>query len=1074
MERTIKSADRRLADTGDRARAPGAARSTDAFSPADWAPAPFAEQNDSQVFRKANPNAPIVALGPPDHRSLFGALAGAALYFTLAYLSISLSRFDTALATVWLPSAGAVAFLLRMKLANELAFYAMAFPASFLANTLNGNAVDVSLVFSFANMTNVALVTGLTRRSCGSSPDMRDLATLARFVAIGGLIGPATAAAIAALAMAPGVGFPLSGTSAQTLSAVWEGGVSWFLTDSMGMILIVPTVLLICEALTAPRLPPLAALAECTALLASSLLCVVLVFSQNAYPLLFLIMPMTLVHAFRLGSAGTALHIALVAGVSTAMTWAGLGPIVETSAAPAVRLQLLQAFIAANFLTGLPIAAILAGRDRLTVALTDGRRELALLANSITDAVLKLDARGVCTYASPSVRDVLGQSPHDFLGKPIHELTHEDASQRIADVLQRLLTGDSDKERLTYRRRQDDADGVPVFIEADCAVTLDPLSGEQEGVVISARDVTERVELELLLTRARRHAENAASAKSDFLANMSHEIRTPMNGVLGFAELMLQGELDPEQRRHTEMIVESGRSMMLLLNDILDLSKIEAGQIVIDTGPIDLHATLDECVALHRQTAKKKGLSLCLEYEMDTAHDESEEPACANLLPTVVTDGLRLRQIVLNLVGNAVKFTETGEIRVTYWAGGDYLCVRVKDTGIGISPNRLDTIFQPFTQGESDTARRFGGTGLGRSISRQLADRLGGAIAVESERGVGSVFTLTLPTTLIAAEDAGPEFAEPLIPEDLPQHARILLAEDHDVNRMLVSEMLERCGQSVDIAQDGGEAISMVIDSTLRGRPYDLVLMDVQMPDCDGYSATRAIREEGIGPDRLPIIALTANAFPEDVAAAREAGMQAHLAKPVVFADLAHALQRWLPTRIVEAPMDRDMALALPEDEEAGETAAHDGAEQEDAKVVPIASGGKTGTRRDQAGKAFDQKKEMPSAASGPSLLQKWLNRRQEAVEAVRMGLAEGLIGGIGESRVQDSAERAVLLRLIHKLAGTAGTFGEPELGEQAATLEQAMKTDEPGETCEAHAFALLALADEPTQTLTPTGSSNN
>lgn len=990
---------------------------------------------------------PIIARAPPDLRSLLGAAGGAFLYFSLAYLSLMLSRFDTALATVWLPSAGAVAFLLRMRLANEVGFYAGAFSASLMANTLSGNAAEVALVFSLANMTCVALVTWLTRRASGDAPDMSDLATLARFVWIGGMIGPLTSASIASLAMSPGMLFPATAGGAD----MWEGAVSWFLTDSMGMILIVPAVLLISDALATRRVPPARAMTEGGILLAGSLLLVMLVFSQNAYPLLFLILPMTLVHAFRLGSIGTALHVALVAIASTAMTWAGLGPIVETSASPAIRLHLIQAFIAANFLTGLPIAAILAGRDRLTEALVDGRRELTLLANSITDAVLKLDDRGVCTYASPAVHDVLGQSPHEFIGRPIDKLIHEDASDRIADVIARLMAGDLDKERLTYRRRLDDEEGVPVFIEADCAITLDPVTGEREGVVISARDVTERVELELLLTRARRHAENAASAKSEFLANMSHEIRTPMNGVMGFAELMLQGELDPEQRRQTEMIVESGRSMMLLLNDILDLSKIEAGQIVIDKGPIDLHATLDECVALHRQTAKKKGLGLRLEYELEPKEGSADGPACANLLPTVITDGLRLRQIVLNLVSNAVKFTESGDIRVSYWANEDQLWVQVRDTGIGISPNRLDTIFQPFTQGESDTARRFGGTGLGLSISRQLAERLGGFIEAQSVPGVGSTFTLTLPAALIEPTQAPPKLDETIVPQDLPQEARILLVEDHDVNRMLVTEMLEKCGQSVAIAHDGNEAISMVIDSILRARPFDLVLMDVQMPDCDGYSATRAIRDEGIGPDTLPIIALTANAFPEDVAAARAAGMQAHLAKPVVFTDLARALQRWLPTRIVEAPMDRDVEFA--KDEGAADPGDLADGRADKARISPPSP--------EPDAEACDQDSE-PSSPASTTLEQRWLERRSEAVESVRQALASGLICNEGKRRAVDREERVALIRLVHKLAGTAASFGEPELGEQAAALEEAMKTKGSCKECEELAFALLALADEP------------
>lgn len=615
----------------------------------------------------------------------------------------------------------------------------------------------------------------------------------------------------------------------------------------------------------------------------------------------------------------------------------------------------------------MPIAAILAGRDRLTEALVDGRRELALLANSITDAVLKIDTEGVCTYASPAVRSVLGEEPSAFLGRSMDGLTQEDASERIQNMLSRLLAGQSEKERLTYRRRLDSDEGEPVFIEADCAAAFDPLTGAKAGVIVSARDVTERVELELLLTRARRHAENAASAKSDFLANMSHEIRTPMNGVLGFAELMLQSDLDPDQRRHTEMIAESGRSMMLLLNDILDLSKIEAGQVVIDVGPIDLHATLEECIALHRLVAQKKGLTVRIEPE-----DTAQEGAGANANPPrVMTDGLRLRQIVLNLIGNAVKFTESGEVRISYWARADEIGVRVRDTGIGVSPALIETIFQPFTQARSDAGRRSPGAGLGLSISRQLATLLGGRITVESAVGVGSTFTLTLPTSFASYEESAPDPSPVFSPKDLPQDARILLVEDHDVNRMLVTEMLERCGQSVAIAQDGNEAISIVMDSVVRDRPFDLVLMDVQMPDCDGYEATQAIRAEGIGPETLPIVALTANAFPEDVAAAHEAGMQAHLAKPIVFADLAEALQRWLPTRIVETPMDHDVPETAP-------------AEPPEAALAPPMDG-----------KA--------------SLESRWLVRRRDTIEAVRRGLAHGLLEARRRSvsRIVQSARRS-------------------------------------------------------------------
>ncbi|MGB3469663.1 MAG: ATP-binding protein [Erythrobacter sp.] len=1024
------------------------------------------------------PGGQYIAMGAIDLRSVLGAAIGAALYFALASFSLALSSFDSTLATVWLPSAGAVAFLLCVRLPNEVPFLIAAFVASFTANLIHGSGVDASFVFSIANFANVTSVIWLTRRSSGPRPDMSHLPTLASFVFAGGLVGPLLSACIAAT----GIGWLISaGGEAASWMAIWNGASAWFLTDSMGMVLIVPPILLIANLKGSWRERNISNLLERVALLVFSVVCVIMVFSQNAFPLLFLITPITLVHAFRLGSAGTALHVALVALVATAMTWWGLGPIVAASELHSVRLLLIQAFIAANFLTGLPISAILAGRNRLTEELTAGRRELKLLADNITDAVLQLDTTGVCTYASPSVREVLGREPDEFVGTRITERAHEDATDRIAEVLDKLLGGQSEKERLTYRRFLDDADGMPVFIEADCAIALDPMNGEKEGIVISARDITERVELELLLTRARRHAENAANAKSEFLANMSHEIRTPMNGVLGFAELMLQGELDSEQRRHTEMIVQSGRSMMLLLNDVLDLSKIEAGQINIDTGPIDLHATLEECVALHRLTATKKGLHIRLVQDDPTGRTGSAARRQTDLSPNIVTDGLRLRQIVLNLVGNAVKFTESGTVHVAYSVSDNALCVRVRDTGIGISAARLDTIFSPFTQGESVTARRYGGTGLGLSISRQLASLLGGVIDVESEPGVGSTFTLTLPTRVMPRAATGAEakvetkavVPASAVPEDLPPFARILLVEDHDVNRLLVTEMLKRCGQSVAIAHDGNEAISMVMDSMMRGHQYDLVLMDVQMPQCDGYAATRAIREEGIGPDTLPIIALTANAFPEDVAAARSAGMQGHLAKPIVFADLAKALQRWLPTRIVEAPMDRDIAAADPETDE--ETDGETGSEKANVlDLVPRASSTTEDAERDRgiAAQTTVATENTASAVAIPgakvsrpghsaALFNRWLTRRSETVEAVRDALAQGALTAEKNDKVA-AAKQSDLIACIHKLAGTAATFGEQQLGDKASKLEMALRKQASAPIAERLAFELLALADEP------------
>ena len=960
--------------------------------------APVAETLPHSAFRLARFTR--IATGRVDRASILAAIIGGAAYLALACISLLLSRSGDTVSPVWLPNAFAVAFLLRARLGNEGPFLIAVLAASLGANAVSQLPDFIAVVFSVGNLVEIIAVTAVARSATRAPPDMNHLPDLARFVWAGGLVGPLISALITALMVG------------STPGDVRNNAITWFLTDSLAMVLIVPTALLVFDRIKGQLPAAPAHPAESFALLIGGMTCAFLVFSQTHYPLMFLIQPITLLHAFRLGSLGSALHVGGLALVTGGMTLAGFGPIADASIGGLSQLHLLQAFIAANFLTGLPVAAILAGRDRITAELEEGKRQVDLLADNITDAILRFDLDGVCTYASPSVQDVMGVLPETFLGQSVATRLHPESRDRIMQALQRLLDGTSDKERVTYRRFRDHDDGSPVFLEADCAMVCDPVTGARESVVVSARDVTERVELELLLTRARRHAENAAQAKSDFLANMSHEIRTPMNGVLGFAELMLQGELAADQRRFAQLIVQSGRSMMMLLNDVLDLSKIESGQFAIDVAPVDLHTSLAECAALHRLAAEEKGVSL--DFACDCDDGRECHPECqfsGDQHPWVLTDGLRLRQIVLNLLGNAVKFTEAGHIRITYRVTPAETRVVVADSGIGISPARLEAIFQPFTQGEPETAQRFGGTGLGLSISRQLAALLGGQIEVESAPGKGSRFTLVLPAALVQPAP----FNDP--PEadtsaDLPRASRILLVEDHDINRLLVTEMLERCSQAVEVAHDGNEAIAMVIDSIMRGRPYDLVLMDIQMPDCDGYAATRAIRAEGIGPGLLPIIALTANAYPEDIAAARAAGMQGHLPKPVALAALARALQRWLPTRIVEAD--------------------HDG-------MVPTAVN------------------PASMLARSPRLVARWQARRAEAVEAVRTALEDGVLSATAGSAMTEQHDH--LSRLAHKLAGTAAMFGEPALGECAAALERAM-TQPGGGGGAAIARELLGLAD--------------
>lgn len=523
------------------------------------------------------------------------------------------------------------------------------------------------------------------------------------------------------------------------------------------------------------------------------------------------------------------------------------------------------------------------------IDITASKRSEEMLALLRERNALAIQGSGICLWDWDLMHDavklhgnwgqLLGYSAEEVMLAPGNVWSrhmHPDDFAQLELQMQRCSRGEAPAFESEARMRHKDGQWISILIRG--SVIERDLNGLAVRISGTSIDITE-------LKRATLQAEAASKAKSEFLATMSHEIRTPLNGVIGFTEMLLDTRLDDEQLSFAATIRDSGKSLLTIVDDILDFSRIEAGHVAVERSRIDAKRIARDVFTLLRPRATAKKLEFDVHW-----------PAAVS--SNIIADPGRLRQVLSNLVSNAIKFTETGRVTIRAYGDADgMLRIEVEDSGIGIAPEQFERLFTKFTQADSSTTRKYGGTGLGLAISKQLVELMGGQIGAQARPGSGSTFWFTLPFAQ-RSEITDTNKVLAFDPHRLQQTAirsvgsasvRVLVVEDHAVNRMLATRLLNKLGCEVAIAENGRIACELTAHEL-----YDLVLMDCQMPEMDGFEATRVIRSRELRTGcHLPIVALTANAMSEDRERCLDAGMDDYIPKPCSVADFERMLGRW-------------------------------------------------------------------------------------------------------------------------------------------------------------------------------------
>jgi len=811
------------------------------------------------------------ALPPVGVPTWWRLLLLAAVVASLAYFGLVAPRDVGRVAPIWLANAPVLACLLKAQPRHWWAWLAAGFAGNLTADLLADDTLFISIVLALCNAFETGLCALLLRR-------MSRRADAAHPRQMGVSIAAAALAALAAAFVASSF-LGLAGNP-----DFLKNLLMWAVADALGLIILTPCLQVLMSGRHFLRERPMTR--SGAASLVGLAAVVAVVFMQREWPLTFLVPPAVLLVCLTLEVFGAGVAALLTSAVALAFTFKDLGPLSMTQGGWTARLLVLQVFLLVNSGMAFQIAAVLRNRRRMREELEHARAEAEAqaaealeaktqyrqLAERVTDVMTRANVTGELTYISPSAEAVMGFRPEELVGQDSFEMVHPEDRGEFAQAHLDMISGRrAPGTPICYRVRH--KDGHWIWVEGNPSLVRDEAGAAVEFVDVS-RDVTDRVELETRLARALAEAEQAARVKSEFLANMSHEIRTPLTSIVGFAAFLDEMPLEPAAKGYAGKVVSASRTLLAIFNDVLDFSKLEAGQLAIKPRPCDPVECAADVLELFGPQAEAKGLGLGLE---------------TGARGLAMIDPDRLRQVLMNLAGNAVKFTQDGSVRLAcVWEPEtERLTCRVTDTGPGLDAEAQAKLFQRFSQVDGSTTRAHGGTGLGLAICKGLVEAMGGTIGVESRPGEGSTFWFQIPAPAASAAAAEAEEAPVL---GALADLRILAADDNPQNLEILRSILAPMGVQLTEASNGAQAVEAA-----KLQAFDLVLMDLRMPGVDGWAAARAIRD-GDGPNRdTPILAFSADVAPDR----REAMgvFQDLVRKPIEPLELLKAILTWSGTR---------------------------------------------------------------------------------------------------------------------------------------------------------------------------------